>query len=60
MDLVSTADIADLAGVRDSTVCMWAARHADFPAPVAVVARGRTPIYSLPAIREWLERTGRA
>lgn len=53
-------DLADLAGVTElaaehqvnrSTVCNWAARYADFPAPLVELSTG--PVYSRQQVRAW-------
>lgn len=53
-------DLDDLAGVGDlaveyrvvrATVVNWAARHADFPAPLVVTSSG--PIYSRIQVHRW-------
>ena len=55
-DLASTADIADECGVGMAAVANWATRHPDFPRPLVVVARGKTPIYSRKAVQDWQRR----
>jgi predicted DNA-binding transcriptional regulator AlpA len=56
--LISTADIARLAGQSRSTVGNWKARHADFPAAVSRTSRG--PLYDRTEVEQWLQRTNRA
>ncbi|MGW4488638.1 HsdM family class I SAM-dependent methyltransferase [Amycolatopsis sp. NPDC004368] len=54
---VSAADIARLAGVRRAAVSNWRRRHEDFPRPVGGTAS--SPLFSLPAVQEWLSGRGR-
>lgn len=52
-DLASLADLADLFDVVPSAVTNWRKRHADFPLPLATVARGNTPLFSRGAAVAW-------
>lgn len=51
-DLVGLAEIAHAAGVTNAAVANWATRHADFPAPVAVLRCGS--VWEWPTIAAWL------
>lgn len=55
-DVVATSDIAELCGATKPAVSNWIARYADFPRPLAVVARGTTPLYSRRAVVDWYDR----
>lgn len=56
MNLVGTAEIADLLGVSRQRVHQLVARP-DFPAPVAVLTSGM--IWEREAVEEWARATGR-
>ena len=67
-ELVGPAEVAERAGVSRSAVTQWRRRHADFPAPVAVLGAGRQapkgdaagmPVWTWGAIHAWLAATGR-
>lgn len=53
LDIVGTAEIADLLGVRQMTVHSWRRRHADFPAPWRTLATG--PVWRLEDIASWAQ-----
>lgn len=56
--LVGAAEIAKRIGLREvRTVHLWARRHGDFPAPVAVLSAGK--FWNWPDIERWLRATGR-
>ncbi len=55
--LISTADIARLAGQRRATVGNWKSRHADFPPERGRNPRG--PLYDRAEVLEWLTNTNR-
>ena len=58
MDTMMTSkDIATLAGVRPVTVRQWRTRFGDFPLPAAVY--GDTPVYEPEAVLAWLKKHGR-
>lgn len=50
-DLACVSDLACEFDVGKSAVCNWAARRADFPAPLVTLASG--PVYSLLQVRAW-------
>lgn len=52
-ELVSAADIADIFAVGAPAVSNWLKRHADFPNPVALVARGRTYLWLRSDVVRW-------
>lgn len=52
--LLALVDVADRAKVAPPVVSNWRNRHPDFPAPVAVVARGRTPLWREEDVDGWL------
>ncbi|MDN5857562.1 MAG: SAM-dependent methyltransferase [Pseudonocardia sp.] len=54
---VTAAWIARQAGVGRAAVANWRKRHADFPDPVA--GGPTTPLFSWPAVRQWLLDTGK-
>jgi hypothetical protein len=54
LEPVGTAEIAELLGVRQTTVHSWRRRHADFPAPWRTLATG--PVWRLEQIAEWAAR----
>lgn len=57
-ELVGAAEIAQRLGYRGrSVVSDWRRRHADFPAPVAVLEMGN--VWSWADIEAWARRTGR-
>lgn len=51
-ELVSTTDIAAIAGVERSTVSNWKRRHEDFPMPAGRNSRG--PLYARQDVADWL------
>lgn len=53
-DLAMAKDITDSYGLTRSTVPNWAARHADFPAPLVMLATGA--IYSRRQVAAWLAK----
>lgn len=53
---VTAADISRLAGVTRATVSNWRRRHPDFPEPSG--GTDTSPLYDLPAVRQWLETRG--
>jgi len=57
LGLISTADIARLAGQSRATVGNWKARNPDFPPERGRSSRG--PLYDRAEVTEWLESTGR-
>lgn len=54
---VTAAWIARQAGVGRAAVANWRKRYADFPEPVA--GGPNTPLFSWPAVRQWLLDTGK-
>lgn len=52
IDVVGVAEVAARAGVLPTTVHKWRQRHADFPAPFAMLAAG--PIWTWESIARWL------
>jgi type I restriction-modification system DNA methylase subunit len=56
-DLVSTADIARLAGEGRATVGNWKVRYAEFPPERGRSKRG--PLYDRAEVTAWLRETGR-
>jgi hypothetical protein len=57
LDLISTADIARLAGQSRATVGNWKSRNPDFPPERGRSSRG--PLYDRAEVTRWLESTGR-
>ena len=56
--LVGTTEIAARLGAASPQVVhVWRKRHADFPEPIAVVAR--TLIWNWPDVERWARSTGR-
>lgn len=55
-DLLSASDVARLLGVGPSAVSNWRRRNVGFPAPVATVNLGRTPLFSRAAVVAWAIR----
>lgn len=53
-DLVSTKDIAILAGVRSTAVTNWKSRHSDFPQPIVIVGNGELPLYLRQHVEQYL------
>jgi hypothetical protein len=51
-DLAMAKDITDDYGLTRSTLCNWAARYADFPAPLVTLATGA--VYSRCQVAAWL------
>ncbi|WP_406357311.1 N-6 DNA methylase [Streptomyces sp. NBC_01635] len=54
---ISASDIAQLAGVRRSTVSNWRSRYEDFPKPVAGSAA--SPRFDAAEVRAWLKAKGK-
>ena len=57
LELISTADIARLAGQSRATVGNWKARNPDFPPERGRSPRG--PLYDRAEVTQWLESTNR-
>jgi hypothetical protein len=57
-DLVDVSAIAELAKTTPGMIQNWRRRHADFPAPIAVLAVG--PIWNRPDVEAWIQRPRRA
>ena len=58
--LAGIAEIAERAGVKPDTVHAWRQRHADFPAPIVLLAAG--PVWRWSDVARWLavpRRSGR-
>jgi predicted DNA-binding transcriptional regulator AlpA len=56
-DLVGAAEIAERLGLaHPQTVHTWRRRHADFPAPVAVLKQAM--VWSWPDVQEWVAQRG--
>jgi hypothetical protein len=55
--LVGHHEIAEMAGVRASSVVHWRTRHEDFPKPVADLRAG--PVYDRDTVRAWLLQAGK-
>ncbi|MCD9900895.1 N-6 DNA methylase [Streptomyces sp. MT29] len=55
---VTAAEISRIAGVTRATVSNWRRRHDDFPAPTG--GNESSPLYDLPAVRDWLATRGHA
>ncbi|MEU3567677.1 N-6 DNA methylase [Kitasatospora sp. NPDC036755] len=55
--LVTSAEIARLAGVTRAAVSNWRRRYDDFPA--AAAGSGSSPLFDWPAVQEWLRRRDR-
>src|SRR4051794_32856678 len=53
--LISSSEVAALAGVAPSTVSNWRKRHDDFPRPTETTDRGRD-LFDLKEIERWLKR----
>lgn len=56
--LISMAEIAELARVQRPVVTTWRRRHRDFPAPVS--ADPARPLFGADKVADWLIGTGRA
>jgi hypothetical protein len=56
--LISMAEIAELASVQRPVITTWRRRHRDFPAPVS--ADPARPLFGAREVADWLIRTGRA
>ena len=56
--LMSMAEIAELASVQRPVITTWRRRHRDFPAPVS--ADPARPLFGAREVADWLIRTGRA
>jgi type I restriction-modification system DNA methylase subunit/predicted DNA-binding transcriptional regulator AlpA len=52
-ELLTTSEVAELAGVRSSAVSNWRKRHEDFPKPFA--GSGKRPVFSASEVREWMK-----
>ena len=52
--LISSSEVAELAGVAPSTVSNWRKRHDDFPEPAETTERGRD-LFDLKEIERWLK-----
>lgn len=52
MEMVTIAEIAQMAGVAVGTIPSWRSRYADFPSPVQV--EGRTQYFDRAAVAAWL------
>ncbi len=57
--LITTAQLAEIAGVTSAAVSNWRRRQKTFPAPAEFGPGGRA-LFSLTEARAWLEETGRA
>ncbi len=57
MALVPPAEIARMAGVTRAAVSNWRRRYSDFPQAAGGTASA--PLFALPEVRGWLERTGK-
>jgi SAM-dependent methyltransferase/predicted DNA-binding transcriptional regulator AlpA len=55
--VLTTEEIARVAGVARGTVADWRRRHADFPAPVSGTGRGQ--VFSRAEVEAWLAGAGR-
>ncbi|OKJ49310.1 hypothetical protein AMK28_33030 [Streptomyces sp. CB02115] len=55
--VVTSSDIARLAGVGRATVSNWRRRHADFPTPTG--GSDTSPTFSLATVESWLRERGR-
>ncbi|MFE6698414.1 N-6 DNA methylase [Streptomyces sp. NPDC057718] len=55
---VTAAEISRIAGVTRATVSNWRRRHDDFPTPTG--GNESSPLYDLPAVRDWLATRGHA
>jgi hypothetical protein len=55
--LVPPAEIARMAGVTRAAVSNWRRRYPDFPEAAGGTATA--PLFALPEVRDWLERTGK-
>ncbi|MFJ9952566.1 class I SAM-dependent DNA methyltransferase [Kitasatospora sp. NPDC091207] len=55
--LVTSAEIARLAGVTRAAVSNWRRRYEDFPA--AAAGSAASPLFAWPAVQEWLRRRDR-
>jgi hypothetical protein len=58
LDLVGTAEIAEMLGITRQRVNAIVQTHDDFPEPVAVLSAGR--IWMRSDVLAWAKRTGRA
>jgi phage terminase Nu1 subunit (DNA packaging protein) len=57
--LISSSDIADMAGANLATVSNWKKRHPGFPEPAYTSKRGNVRLYWRDEIETWLiARTG--
>jgi len=57
--LITTAQLAEIAGVTSAAVSNWRRRQKTFPAPAEFGPGGRA-LFSLTEARAWLQETGRA
>lgn len=57
-DLISTKQIAELAGVSKQAVSNWTTRHEDFPKPAFVVS-AKLPVYLRSEVMAWLKANPR-
>ena len=57
LDLLRSIDIAELTGVRKTTVSSWKRRYDDFPTPVYEV--GLTTLYDRGQVMIWLKTRGK-
>ncbi|AQU68154.1 hypothetical protein BBN63_19980 [Streptomyces niveus] len=55
--VVTSSDIARLAGVGRATVSNWRRRHADFPTPTG--GSDTSPTFSLATVESWLRERGK-
>ena len=56
-DLVDLTEIARRHGTTVGTIQSWRRRHANFPAPLMVLAIG--PVWDYATVRDWLARPRR-
>lgn len=52
-ELIAPSDIAQILMVVPSAVSNWINRHENFPAPVAVVAKGKTSLWIKSEVIAW-------
>lgn len=57
--LATKTEIAQVAGVANSAVNNWVARYDDFPKPAVVSLSGRTKLWDIAKIVEWLHSRGK-
>lgn len=58
-ELMSIAEIRALLGGLSRQRAYQLTTRADFPAPIAVLAEGKTKIWDGAAVRDWAEKDGR-